>query len=155
VRNAEIVNSTILLLISALVIYEAKRLGFGWGLEGPQSGFFIFWLGLGLGGCSLITLFHNLAGAARSSEPFVHHEGLVSVLKVLLPAAALVAALPWIGFYLGSPLYIGLYMRWIGRFGWKSVVLASLLIPTVIFLVFEKWLLVLLPKGILENVLVF
>jgi len=42
-------------------------------------------------------------------------------------------------------------MRWVGRHAWVSVLALAIGIPVVTFLVFEKWFLVPMPKGPLEQ----
>ena len=45
-RAADIITASILFLFGGLVIVDAMRLGIGWGMDGPKSGFFPFWLAL-------------------------------------------------------------------------------------------------------------
>ena len=45
-RVAEVVTASVLMLLGIIVIFDAVRLGFRWGANGPQSGFFPFWLPL-------------------------------------------------------------------------------------------------------------
>ena len=85
------------------------------------------------------------------SKSFVSRKQLDSVLKVLWPAVAAVALMNVIGLYVASALYIGFYMRWVGRHSWVSVLTLGIGIPVVTFLVFEKWFLVPMPKGPLEG----
>lgn len=150
-RKAEIITSFILLLISALVIYEALRLGYGWGIEGPQPGFFIFWLGLGLGLCSLVGIVQVLRDTSllRGKE-FVSAKSRPEVLKVFLPMAGAVLLMEFVGFYIASALYLGFFMRWVGRFSWGMVLLVAFLFAFSHYMIFEKWFLVPLPKGLLE-----
>ena len=97
----------------------------------------------------------------RSSRPFVTREQLRPVLAVLLPATGLVVLtggitigeirlLPALGLYVASALYLGFYMRWVGRHAWLTTVVLSLGIPLVTFIIFERWFLVPMPKGPLE-----
>ena len=51
-----------------------------------------------------------------------------------------------------APL-IGYFMRRHGHFGWSVTAALSLTVPVAFFLVFERWFLVPLPKGPLENLL--
>jgi hypothetical protein len=46
-------------------------------------------------------------------------------------------------------------MRHHGGFGWPASLSVSVGVPLVFFLVFEKWFLVPLPKGPIENMLGF
>jgi putative tricarboxylic transport membrane protein len=61
--------------------------------------------------------------------------------------------IPWTGIYVASALLIGLFMKWFGRYGWPLVLLVSIGVPVATFLVFERWFLVPLPKGPLEDFL--
>ena len=148
-RAADITTASVLLLLGGVVLFDAARLGIGWGTDGPKSGFFPFWLGLMMiAACGAILV----QAALRSSpRPFVTREQLGPVLKVLWPAVALVGLTQVVGLYVASALYMGFYMRWIGRHGWVSVVVLSAGVPVVTFLVFEKWFLVPMPKGPLES----
>ena len=137
------------MLLGGIVILDAVRLGFGWGPDGPQSGFFPFWLALIMVFCCAVILLQAVRG--NVSKSFVSRKQLDSVLKVLWPAVAAVALMHVIGLYVASPLYIGFYMRWVGRHSWVSVLTLGIGIPVVTFLVFEKWFLVPMPKGPLEG----
>jgi hypothetical protein len=69
---------------------------------------------------------------------------------MLAPAAAFVVLTQVVGLYVAAALYMGGYMRWIGRHTWVAVALVGLGFPLVTFVVFEKWFLVPMPKGPLE-----
>ena len=148
-RAADIVTASVLMLFGAVVLFDAVRLGFGWGPDGPRSGFFPFWLAL----IMVVTCGVILAQAAwgASGKSFVSREQLGPVLKVLWPAVAAVALMHFVGLYVASALYLGFYMRWVGRHSWVAVITLAVAIPIVTFLVFEKWFLVPMPKGPLEQ----
>ena len=148
-RAADVTTAVILFLLGAVVLVDAIRLGIGWGTDGPKSGFFPFWLAaVMMTTCVAITV---QALRTATGGPFVTRAQLVPVLKVIIPATAMVAATEIVGLYVASMLYIGFYMRWIGSHRWTTVVALSLGIPLVTFLVFERWFLVPLPKGPLET----
>ena len=147
-RTAERVTALILMLLGGIVLFDAVRLGIGWGTDGPKSGFFPFWLAaLMVLTCGVIVLqaFHRAA-----EKPFVTSEQLGRVLKVLWPAAGMVVLTQFVGLYVASALYLGFYMRWVGRHSWLAVIALSVSIPVLTFVIFEKWLLVPMPKGPLE-----
>ncbi|HWP60593.1 MAG TPA: tripartite tricarboxylate transporter TctB family protein [Candidatus Acidoferrales bacterium] len=150
-RKAELTTAILLLLLSGLVVYEAIRLGFGWGLEGPQPGFFIFWLGLALGVCSSITIGRLLFDRTIfQGQEFMPKASWPEVLKVFLPMVGAVVLMEFFGFYIASVIYLAFFMRWVGRFSWTTLLLIAFLFAFSHYLVFEKWFLVPLPKGILE-----
>jgi len=154
-RKADLVVSVLLLGVAGVVLAEGLRLGFGWGSDGPASGFFVFYLGLALALASGVVLLRAalLADAPLYRKVFVGSGQFQPVLKVLIPAIVMVLATQVIGLYVAGVLYLGVYMRWIGRHRWITIVLVSLAIPIVTFLVFEVWFLVPMPKGPLEHAL--
>lgn len=134
--------------LGGIVLFDSVRLGFRWGMDGPESGFFPFWLATILLLACLVIIVQ--AVRRKSDEPFVERTKLPMVLKVLGPATGMVLLTQFLGLYVASALYMGIYMQWVGRHSWKSTIGLSLSIPVVIFLIFEKWFLVPLPKGPLE-----
>jgi len=147
-RAADIVTASFLVLVGALVLVESIRLGFRWGPDGPQSGFFPFWL-------AVVVIAHSAAILIRairkhSTESFATREQLHRVLTVAWPAAAMVALTHFIGLYVAALLYLFFYMRFVGRHSWLTTAGLSLALPVLTFVVFEKWFLVPLPKGPLE-----
>ena len=148
-RAAELVTASVLILLGGVVLFDAVRLGFGWGPDGPRSGFFPFWLALIMViVCGVILV---QAALGHRGKSFVSGEQLNSVLKVLWPATAAIALMHFVGLYVSSALYMGFYMRWVGRHSWVAVVAIALGIPIGSFLVFEKWFLVPMPKGPFEQ----
>ncbi len=151
-RKAELVVAGIIFVWALSVIYESLKLETGWGLNGPEAGFLPFWLGVALAASSA-AIFLQAVWAGPRPEAFVTWEGLKGVLKVSVPLAAFVALLYGVGFYLGAALYIGYYTRVAGRHRWPVVAVMTLGVPIVTFFLFERWLLVPLPKGFLEDAL--
>ena len=92
---------------------------------------------------------------ASSQGPFVDRAKLAPVLKVLWPALAAVALMQAIGLYVSSAIYLGFYMRWVGRHSWVAVIVLSIGFPLATFVIFERWFLVPMPKGPLESWLGF
>ncbi|HEV8311126.1 MAG TPA: tripartite tricarboxylate transporter TctB family protein [Methylomirabilota bacterium] len=151
-RRADVVCALVLLAGAAVVIGEGLRLRIGWGTDGPEPGFFVFYLGLALAIASAAVLGQALLQpeAPLYRKPFVEPGQFVPVAKVLVPASLMVLATHWLGLYVAGGLYLGAYMRWIGRHSWALTVLLSVAIPAATFLLFEVWFLVPMPKGPLE-----
>ncbi len=153
-RVVDTTTAALLMLLSVIVIYDALRLGAGWGSEGPQSGFFPFWLAILLAAVSIVLFVQGLR--SRSQEPFVTRKRFVPVVKVLGPLAGFVVITdppgPWsgLGLYVAAGLYLGFYMRWVGRHDWRTVVALATSVPVITFLIFETWFLVPMPKGPVE-----
>lgn len=147
-RTADLTTALVLMAGGVLVIADSLRLGIGWGTDGPESGFFPFWLAvLLIASCGAIAL---QAWRRASPVPFVTRERLRPVLTTLLPATGFVVLTQFVGLYVATAAFMAFYMRWIGRYPWLAVATVSVLFPLVTFVVFEKWFLVPMPKGPLE-----
>lgn len=147
-RKADIGFALLILVVAVLVAWESLKLDIGWGLNGPEGGFFPFWLAVGLAICCLVIL----AQAVRSispalRQPLVRPGGWVPILKVALPATAMVTLTEMIGLYPAAALYIGFYMRWIGKHHWFLVLTVSLGVPLGSYVIFDRWFLIPMPKG--------
>ena len=153
-RAADLITSLVLMLLGGVVLWDALRLGAGWGSDGPQSGFVPFWLALLL----LLVSFAIFVQALvrRLPQPFVTRERLRPVLQVLLPVAGFVVLIDppgppgGLGLYVAAAIYLAIYMRWVGRHDWRAVLVLAVLVPLVTFVIFERWFLVPMPKGPLE-----
>ena len=55
-RSVEIAVALILFALGALVVYDSYRLGSKWGSDGPQSGYFPFYIGLLICIASFVTM---------------------------------------------------------------------------------------------------
>ena len=147
-RAADLVTALALIVVGVVVIADALRLGIGWGVEGPQSGFFPFWLAVLMVATAVVIAGQSLR--RRSARPFVTAAQLRPVLVVLGPAVGLVVLTEGLGLYVASALYLAFYMRWVGRHGWPTIAVLGVGIPLVTFVIFERWFLVPMPKGPLE-----
>jgi putative tricarboxylic transport membrane protein len=150
VRTADIVCGSLLGVVGLVVVGEGLRLGIGWSTDGPEPGFFVFYLGVCLVVASALTV--GFAVWRRSeSRPFVGPGQLRSVAVVFLPAVGMVILTQFAGLYVSGALYLATYMRWIGRHSWALIALVAIGVPVATFFVFEVWFLVPLPKGPIET----
>ena len=147
-RTADLAAAAVLMLVGGVVIFDALRLGIGWGSDGPRSGFFPFWLAV----IMTITCALIIVQALRrpDSGSFVSREALRPVLAVLAPATAMVIVMQVTGLYVAAALYMAFYMRWVGRHRWSTTIAVSVGLSVVTFMIFERWFLVPMPKGPLE-----
>lgn len=136
----------------AIVIAGSIQAGINWGIEGPRAGFFPFYLGIIIVGSSGLN-FWNAIRPEAEDKVFAEWGQLRQVLSVVIPTAFYVAFLPYVGIYLSSAILIAFFMRWLGRYNWAMVGLIAIGVPLITYVVFEKWFLVPLPKGPIEELL--
>jgi hypothetical protein len=143
----EIVVALIVLALGALVVFDSYRLGSKWGSDGPQSGYFPFYIGLLLCIASAVILVRAITSAAMKGEIFVTWAPLKLVLIVLVPALVYVVAVQYIGLYLASAVYITIFMIWLGHYSWARSLLVGFGVNAAFFVMFEVWFKVPLLKG--------
>ena len=153
-KSAELAVAALFLAVGAIVITDSVRLGFGWQeVHGPRPGYFPFIIGVIMCASALFNIGRALAMHGGRNKTFVEVGQLKMVLAVLVPSAVFAALVTWIGIYVSSVLFIGFFMRWLGKYAWWKVAAVSLGTVVALYLVFEKWFKVPLPKGPLENLL--
>lgn len=148
VRTAEIVVAVFLLSLGSLVMYDSVRLGFRWVGDGPEAGYFPFYIAVLICIASLGTLGQVLFGKSRGEhQVFVEWEQLKLVMSVLVPAAFFVFGIQMIGIYVASVAYIAFFMVWLGKYNWIKSVLLGAAVSVATFMMFEVWFKVPLFKG--------
>jgi putative tricarboxylic transport membrane protein len=161
VRVWEIVVAGLFLVVGALVVYDSRRLGSTWGSDGPQAGYFPFYIGTMICIASVINLITALAAKSKAAgdKAFVTREQLRMVLIVMVPYAIYVALIKnpiySLGIYEASVIFIAVFMRYLGKYTWLKIGVVSVATMVAFFLMFEVWFKVPLPKGPIEALLGF
>jgi hypothetical protein len=162
VRAVEIVVALLLIAFGGTVVYDSVRLGASWGSDGPQSGYFPFYIGALICVSALAIIAQVLIGewkareggfagaVARKRRQFVAWPELRQVLSVLLPALVYVLCVQLVGIYVASAVYIAAFMLWLGEYGWTRSVVVGVAVATCAFLLFEVWFKVPLYKGLVN-----
>ena len=152
VRAWEIIVAALFLVFGAIVVWDSRRLGSKWGSDGPQAGYFPFYIGVLICVASAINLFTAVAKGSR--DAFVEWGQLRLILIVLVPTLVYVALIAnplySLGIYVPSALFIAFFMRLLGKYGWSKIAAVSLGTMIAFFVMFEIWFKVPLPKGPIE-----
>ena len=154
-RGPELAVAAFLLAIAALVITDSLRVGIGWADDGPRAGYFPFYIGLLLAASSGWVLVSQLRRRARHSDEFATRQQIGLVVSVLVPMTIYVGLIFAIGIYIASALLIGFFMFRHGKYKAKIALPVAVGVPLFFYAVFERWFLVPLPKGPIENLLGF
>jgi hypothetical protein len=138
--------------LGMIAVYGSLKIGAGWGSDGPQAGFFPFYVGLSIVIASAVNL-AKVFMTADDGASFASWGQLRQVAAVVVPTAVYVTVIPIIGIYISSMLLIGVFMHWLGKYSWTKVLPISVAVPILTFFMFEMWFLVPLPKGPVERLL--
>ena len=152
VRLWEIVVAAMFLAFGAVVMWDSRRLGASWGSDGPQAGYFPFYIGLFIVVSAAMNLYHGLTKASK--DAFVEWGQLKLILIIVLPTVVYVALIdnPWypLGIYAPSVAFIAFFMRYLGKYSWAKIIAVSVGVVVSFFVMFEIWFSVPLPKGPIE-----
>ena len=153
-RWVELVIALAIAAGGAIVVTDSVRVGITWASDGPRAGYFPFYIGCILIAAGAYTAAATLVNWRKlAGKTFVTTDRLRPVLLMLLPTIAFVIVIAWLGIYVAALIYIAAFMRWQGRYGWASTLAISAGLPVVLFLIFELWFLVPLPKGPVEHLI--
>jgi putative tricarboxylic transport membrane protein len=152
-RSVDLAVSLGLLAFAALMAWDNWRTGASWASDGPQAGYFPFYLSALLAAASLYGLITTLR--TRAAAAFVTRAQFGRVLQVLVPTILFVLATQGLGLYAASFLLVAGFMRWVGGISLWVSLLTSLLFTAAMFLTFEIAFNVIMPKGPLEAMLGF
>ena len=157
IKTVDAVTAVVIFLMGVIVIWDSWRLGAKWGSDGPEAGYFPFYIGLILCIASLINFIAALRD--KGSESFVSASSIKMIMSVMIPTIVYVfliggaGPVPALGIYVASAIFIALFMKWLGKYAWPMTIGVSVGVPVVFFLLFEIWFKVPLPKGPLEAAL--
>jgi hypothetical protein len=147
VRSADRVTAVFLLALSVAFGAGALKYYSWWGPGGPGSAFLPFWLALVMGILSLMMLVRSLKEKNPGAAWFPRGEGLRDMLVVLGVTVLFVALLRVTGMVIGTALYLGLLIGYLGRHRWWVTLGVALAAAGFNWLVFVHWLRVPFPEA--------
>jgi putative tricarboxylic transport membrane protein len=150
-RSVDAGVALIFMALSCVVMWDSWGIGARWASDGPQAGYFPFYIGLIMFIASLGTLLTAVLAKKPNLNTFVGKTQLLSVLQVLIPTAVFVALIPHLGLYVAGAIYIAFFMVWIGKYNILKAIPVGVGVPLALFMLFEIWFLIPLPKGPVEN----
>ena len=159
VRTWEVIVAVAFFIFGSVVVWDSRRLGSEWASDGPQAGYFPFYIGIIICIASIANLISALNKGAKGSRPFVTWGQMKMVLTVMIPSVIYVALIVnpvySLGIYEASAIFIGFFMRYLGKYSWPKIAGVSIGVMVVFFLMFEVWFKVPLPKGPIEALIGF
>ena len=107
VRAMDIITSLLFITVGLVVMTGSLKLGASWGSDGPEAGYFPFYISLIILLSSSITLYQSaIVNKKKKTESFVNKEAFKQVMAVLLPAIVFVLGVQLIGIYVSAVVYI-------------------------------------------------
>ena len=147
-RRADQITGIIVLIFSLVVIEGARRMPPS-GTFGPGAGFLPFWLGVAMGVLSIILLVNASRERvqAASRPPFPTGRAVLSIVTTVGALAAFIFLLETLGFLLATGLLTAFLLRVVERERWVTTVTVAVANAVGLYIVFQKFLGVSLPKS--------
>jgi hypothetical protein len=149
-HRVDVIVSLLLLGLAGLLGWDSWRTGASWAPDGPEAGYFPFYLAVLLAAASMYGLVRAVTARGIARDTFVTREQFGRVLAMFVPTLAFVILTQFLGLYVASFLLVAGFMGWIGEIAWWKSVLAAFLFTAVMFGTFEVAFNVIMPKGPLE-----
>lgn len=149
-RAVDIAVSLLLLALAALLGWDSWRIGNSWAPDGPQAGYFPFYLAVMMALASLFGLAKTILRGHFAGEAFVTREPFIRVMQVFLPTLAFCIAIQFLGLYVASFFLVAGFMWWVGKIAAWISLLTGFVFTAVMFMTFEVAFNVIMPKGPLE-----
>ena len=139
-------SSLFLLAFAVYIMVESLRLPLGsW--RDPGAGFFPLLTGLILMGLSVINYLQARRGPDNEKRPWYPEERWPNVIMVVAGLVVYTVILGILGFTVSTFLLIVFLMRAIEPQKWMVTLGESVLGASILYMLFEYWLQVQLPKG--------
>ena len=153
-RTAELLAGIGLLVFSLALMWSvyADGLTIGWvDGRGPVAGVWPFWLSLGMALTSVWTLVRWVRRSTpeiRNEAPYIDSDPLALVVTSFIAPSAMILLVSIVGTYILIALFLGFYMRVIGKHTWGMTTVSVIAAVIVIYFLFEWQLTKYLPKGL-------
>jgi putative tricarboxylic transport membrane protein len=118
-KQADAAASVAFFALAVAVMIEGYRLGPGWDDRGPESGFFPFSLAVFMAFGALASFIGALRTGSRAPF-FENRQEILDLTRMGVPLAVAVIAVPWLGLYITTAIYISLFSWWYGSFRWYN-----------------------------------
>ncbi len=150
-RTVDVIVAALLLALALLLGFDNWRTGISWAPEGPEAGYFPFYLSVILAAACIYGIAAALMRSGPESGTFVTRDQLRRVLQVFVPTLLFCFLTQYLGLYVASFLLIAGFMYSIGRIAWWKSLLTAFLFSLIMFITFELAFDVIMPKGPLET----
>ncbi len=145
-RQADIIGALISIFFGVFVITQALGLEYWWRF-GPGPGFVPLWSGVLILSGGVLLFITSVRRPPDTMEP-VNPEGRKRLITITVLTVLAAVAMNYLGFGTTMFLFMALLVGGVGRHRWYVTLGSALLVSVTFYLVFVKWLLVPLPKGV-------
>ena len=151
-RLGEILTAGVLALFSIYLMVKSSELNIGYiSGEGPGGGAWPFWLaGIMLISTGFIAFnwYRRTSPPSQSEEPVLDRYGWKMLAQVGGGIFGFIALIDIISIYFAMALFLGYYLRILGRHSWLLTLVIAIAVPFGFFFFFEGLMRITMPKGL-------
>ncbi len=149
-KQADIVASVLLVILSVLTFMEAGNYrNVGAQVEYFGAAFFPQLLCGAIVFCAWLQAVYALTGRSLRKTEHIDRRGFRRMILAFAIAVFYWATIEWTGFVLATPVFLYVLMVVMGAKGTVKKVGSALLAPALVWLLFEKLLIIDLPPGVI------
>ncbi|MEI9476895.1 MAG: tripartite tricarboxylate transporter TctB family protein [Deltaproteobacteria bacterium] len=143
---SELIFNIVLLIVGGIIIGMSLKLGFGT-LKKPGTGLVPLWAGVIILISAIVLIIHR--GRAKASGTFFSKQEIITYSLMTLVFIGWIVTMPFLGYLLGTFLSAYSFSKVMRLPGWLKPFLLSLGTTLFCYLLFDFWLYIDLPRGIL------
>ena len=154
IKTAELLIGIGLLVFSLGLMWNVyfDGLNIGWvDGRGPGAGVWPFWLSFGMAlTCvwTIIRWFRGTTPESRNLQPYIASGPLILIATSFFALTAMIFLVDIVGTYIAIALFLGFYMKTIGKHSWFLTIVTVIGGVIFIYFLFEWQLTKYLPKGL-------
>lgn len=146
------VTSILFLLFAFFILFESRPYPLG-SIDNPGPGFLPMLLGIALGVMSVILIWRSQAKdrGPQVKTPWPDRRGFLTVCSIFLMLILFTVLLDVTGYLINVFVFFILFLKPISKQKWSWSLAISIGATFIAYGLFERWLMVPLPRGMLFN----
>ncbi len=147
--SSEKISSVLFVLFGAFLIYESRKYSMGT-IDNPGPGFLPFLLGIAIGLMSIVLLIRvwKKTKTEDKGSSWPERKGFIRIFLIFVVIILFTALLETTGYIINIFVLFLILLRPVGKQKWLWTLLISIGATLVSYLLFDRWLMLPLPRGI-------
>jgi hypothetical protein len=147
-KSAELITNAVLMIWGWVVIIFSVRLGFG-SFEEPGAGLVPFLAGASIAITALLVILFGTKTRQEDRESFINRHEFKTYSLMLLVFICWITLMPYLGYLLVTLISTFAFSKIMGLKGWRKAFVLSTGTTLLTYLLFDRFLYLDLPRGIL------
>jgi hypothetical protein len=115
---------SLLIILGCFLMYNGYQLGPGYGAQGPEPGFWPFWMTTIFMAGNIVALVLTIVNPDENPFNEVKQE-VIDLVSVGTPVLVAVILNYWLGVFATGAVYLAFFMWWYGKFTWYTSIVSG------------------------------